>query len=49
MKYNLEPYGKEEYQECIMIADADTVIDPRAMMVESLHALVADGAMSGSG
>ncbi len=29
-----------------MISDADTVIDPWAMVVESVHALVADSAVS---
>ena len=49
MEYDLEPNGKEEHQECIMIANADTVIDPGAVVVKSLHTLVANGAMSRSG
>ena len=49
MEYDLEPYGKEEHQECIVIANTDTVIDPGAVVIKSLHTLVANGAMSGSG
>jgi hypothetical protein len=49
MENDLEPYGKEEHQKCIMISNANTVIDPGAVVVKSLYALVANGAMSGSG
>ena len=32
-----------------MVADADAVVDPRAVVVEALNALVADSAMPRSG
>jgi hypothetical protein len=49
MENDLEPYGKEEHQKCIMISNANTVVDPGAVVVKSLYALIANGAMSGSG
>ena len=33
----------------MVVADADTVVDPGAMMIESFHTFVANTAMSGSG
>jgi len=32
-----------------VIASPDAVIDPRAMVIESLNALIANGTMPGSG
>ena len=49
MEYDLEPYGKEEHQECIVIANADTVIDPGAVVVKSFHAHVAGVAVARTG
>ena len=48
MENDLEPYGKEEHQECVMISYSNTVINPGAVVIKSLHTLVTNGAMSGS-
>jgi hypothetical protein len=45
MEYDLEPYGKEEHQECVMITNTYAVINPRAVVVKPFDALVANGAM----
>jgi hypothetical protein len=49
MEYYLGPDRKQKQKECIMIADTYTIVDPRAMMVESFHTLVADGAVTRTG
>jgi len=48
-EHNLYPDGEQEEQECVVILNSYTIIDPWAMMVESLNALVADCTMSTSG
>lgn len=47
-EHNLDPNGKQEKQERVVIFDSDAVVDPWAMMVESLDALVADCTMPAS-
>ena len=46
---NFDPDGKQEEQECVVVLDSDAVVDPWAVMVKSLNALVADCTMSTSG
>jgi len=48
MEHNFEPDGKQEEQESIMITNANTIIDPWAVMVKSLNTLITYGAMSRS-
>ena len=38
-----------EEEEAVVVVDADTIIDPRAMVVKSLNALIADRTMPWSG
>jgi len=45
---NFNPDGKQEEQECVVVLNSDAVVDPRAVMIESLDASVADGTMSTS-
>jgi len=47
--HNLGPNDDQENQKGIMIFDSDTIVDPRAVMIESFDALVADGAVLASG
>lgn len=49
MEQNFEPDSDDEQQEGVMVLDAHAVVDPGAMVVESLNALVADGAVSRPG
>jgi hypothetical protein len=49
MDDNFDPDGNNEYHECVVVLDSNAVIDPRAMMVEPLNALVADRAVAGPG
>ena len=46
---NFNPDGKQEEQECVVVLNSHAVVNPRAVMVESLDALVADCTMSTSG
>ena len=48
--YDQEHYceGAEEGQKCVVVVNADTVIDPRTVMVKSLDTFVADCAMPGA-
>jgi hypothetical protein len=48
MENNLEPNGKEEHQKGIMVPYSNAIIDPRAMMVKPLNALIANGTVPGS-
>lgn len=45
---DVEESKGQEGQERIMISDTDTIIDPRAMMIESLNANIANGTMTRS-
>lgn len=46
---NFGPNDNEENQKGIMIFDSDTIIDPRAVVIESFDALVADGTVLAPG
>lgn len=48
MNDNLDPDGGEEKHEGIVVFDSDAVIDPRAVVVVPLYALVADEAVAGA-
>jgi len=48
-EHNLYPDGEQEEQECVVILNSYTIINPWTMVVKSLNTLVADGAMSASG
>jgi hypothetical protein len=46
--HDLGPNGDNEEHERIVVLYSNTIIDPRAMMVESLNAMIADGAVTRS-
>ena len=46
---NFNPDGKQEKQEGVVVLNSYAVVNPWAVMVKSLHALVADCTMSASG
>jgi hypothetical protein len=46
MEDNLDPDGTKEHQESIVVLNSHTVVDPWAMVVESLNTLVADSTVS---
>jgi len=46
MEYNLAPDCEQEHHECVMVFYANTVVDPRTVMIKSFNAAVADGTMS---
>ena len=39
---------EEKAQEVSIVIEADTLIDPDTMVIELLHAMIADGAMLGA-
>jgi len=41
----LDPNWKQKHHKCIVILDANTIVDPGAMVVESLNATVANSTM----
>lgn len=45
----LDPNGEEEDHESVVVLDSYTIVNPWTVMVESLHALVANGAVAGTG
>jgi len=49
MNDDFGPNSKEEHHEGVVVLDSDAIVDPRAVMVKSLYAPVANGAVAGSG
>jgi len=49
MNDDFDPNCHDKHHEGIMVLDADTVVDPWAVMVESLDTSVADGTMTRPG
>lgn len=45
MNDDLDPNGKEEHHEGVVVLDTDAIVNPWAVVVESLDALVANGAV----
>ena len=41
MENDFEPNGEKEEEESIVVTYSYTIVDPRAMVVKSFHALVA--------
>lgn len=48
MEQNLGPDTQQKQQESVVVFDSHAVVDPRAMMVKSLHTTVTDSAMTRS-
>ena len=48
MENYFHPYRYQEAQECVVVFDSNTVVDPRAVVIEPFHTLVADCAVSRS-
>jgi hypothetical protein len=46
VEHNLAPDREQEHQESVVVFDADAVVDPGAVVVESFNAAVTNCAMS---
>ena len=49
MENDFEPNGEKEEEESIVVTYSYTIVDPRAMVVESLNTLVASVAVTRTG
>lgn len=47
--YDLDPDSGDEEHESIVVLHTNTIVDPRTVVIKSLDALVADGAVAGAG
>ena len=45
MERNLDPDGKQEHEESIVVLNTHTIINPRAMVIEPFNTLVANRTM----